>query len=265
MNSNLVKMKIAHTLKYFSLSLFASAIISAQALTVTNAPVPKPIWHGSVSAGFTLTRGNSDTALATLAAVTDRKTDGDEWTLGLNGTYGRSTTTVNGVSTASTTAQSLDGSAQFNRSITKRFYGFARTEGLYDGVADIHYRITLNPGAGYYFINNTNTDLSIEAGPGYEIERLGTNDMDFVTLRLGEKFHHALSDRARIWERAELLPEADQLNNYTINTEMGIEAYLTDGKNLTLQCYLDDSYNNQPAAGRLKNDAKLVTAIGFKY
>ena len=50
-----------------------------------------------------------------------------------------------------------------------------------------------------------------------------------------------------------------------MNAEFGIEADLTKKKNLSLRVTLDDTYNNQPAPGRLQNDLKLITAIAYKF
>ena len=255
---------VSMTKNVIRLAILAAAI-SARAQIATNAPPPAPKWQTAVSAGLTLTRGNSDTTLATLAAETDRKTEANEWNLGINATYGESKSSVNGVSTTSTTAQNVDGHIQYNQLLTDRFYVYARVEGLHDDVADIHYNITLSPGAGYYFIKNTNTDLSAEAGPGYVFERLDSETRDYATLRVSEKFHQRLTDRARLWETAEWLPEFDDFNNYIINAEIGVEADITASKSLSLQCYLDDSYYNEPAPGRLKNDSKLVMAIAYKF
>ena len=54
------------------------------------------------------------------------------------------------------------------------------------------------------------------------------------------------------------------MKNYIINFEIGSEADVTKDKRLTLKTYLDDTYNNVPAPGRKKNDAKLVAAIGYQ-
>lgn len=242
------------------IGIIFSTISAALAQTQTNEP-PKPKWTGLLSAGVTLTRGNSDTSLATLTAKADRKAEDNEWHLGLSGAYGQSK--VNGVS--STTAQSLDGFVQYNQLFTERFYGYARVEGLRDDVADIRYRVTLSPGAGYYFVKEKTVDLSGEFGPGYIFERLGTNDMNFATLRVAEKFHLQLSDRARCWQTVEWLPQVDDFGNYTINFEAGLEADLNSSKSLSLQFIFDDTYNHKPAAGRLKNDAKLIAAVAYKF
>src|SRR5208337_1494202 len=133
---------------------------------LTNAPPPKPkvVWKSSVAAGLTMTSGNSEATLATMAGGTSRKTDQSEWGLGADGAYGKSK--VSGQTETTTTAELLHGFTQYNQLFTDRFYGFGRVEARHDGVAVLKYRISLSAGAGYYFIKNTNTELSVDVGPG---------------------------------------------------------------------------------------------------
>ena len=248
-----------NNLIYLTASALAIVSLAAHAEDLTSSPPPK--WTGSAAAGLTLTRGNSDTVLATLSFAADRKWAPNELSVGTDGAYGKSK--INGVN--NTTAESLHGFIQYNRLITEHWYGYGRVDALHDAVADIKYRVMLSPGAGYYFIKNTNTDLSLEAGPGYIFERLDDKDKNYATLRVGEKLHQALSDRARLWQTVEWLPQVDNFNNYIINFEIGLEADLSSSKKLTLRTYLDDIYNNVPAPGRQKSDAKLVAAIAYKF
>lgn len=227
-------------------------------------------WESSIAAGLTLTRGNSSTFLGTLSLGTGKKWDQNELSMGADATYGTTKETINlggGAKTTQTdtTAESLHGFLQYNRLFTERWYGYGRVEGLHDGVADIDYRLTLSPGVGYYFIKDKTTDLSLEAGPGAVIQKLGDDQQSYFTLRIGEKFHHALTDHARVWQTAEFLPQVDDLNNYIINAEVGIEADINASGKLSLRTYLQDTYNNVPAKGRQKNDAKLVAAIAYKF
>ncbi len=243
------------------LIVFCLACVGAP---VASAQTPAPTtnhWESSAQAGLTLTRGNSDTMLGTIGATTHRKWDHDELSFGADAIYGE--TKINGVT--SRNANSVHGFGQYNRYFSDRLYGYGRVEGLHDEIADIRYRVTLSPGAGYFFIKEKKVDLSGELGPGYIFERLGTNDSNYATLRVGEKFHWQLSDRARVWQTAEWLPKVDDFNDYIINFEIGIEADLTAGKKLSLRTFLQDTYNSDPAPGREKNDAKLVSAIVNKF
>lgn len=233
----------------------AFAQTSASNIPATNAP-PKPKWVSSVSLGASLTRGNSDTTLVTTKALTDWKAKMNELSFGADAAYGESDGTEN--------VETLHGFGQWNRLFTDRFYGYLRAEGLHDGIADIDYRATLGPGAGYYLLKETNTTLAVEGGGSVVFERLGGNSDSYATLRVAERFEHKFSQHgARIWEKVELLPQVDNFNNYIVNAEIGVEASIA--KDLSLQTYLDDSYNNQPATGREKNDTKLVSAISYNF
>jgi hypothetical protein len=62
---------------------------------------------------------------------------------------------------------------------------------------------------------------------------------------------------------AEFLPQIDRWKNYIINAEVGAEASLT--KKTALRVVLQDTFDNQPAPGRKKNDLKLVTSVVVKF
>ena len=257
-----------HIRLFTPILLSAVSTISVHAQVSTNAPPvappkPKAVWKSSAAAGLTMTSGNSDTTLATASADTDRKTDDNELSLGADAAYGQSK--VSGQTETTTTANSLHGFTQYNQLFTERFYAFGRVEGRHDEVADLSYRISLSTGLGYYFVKNTNTDLSAEVGPGYVFQKQGNDTTSYTSLRVGEKFHQALSDRARLWQSVEWSPQVDQFNNYVINGELGIEADLTKDKKLALRSYVTDSFNNEPAPGRKQNDLTWVTAIAYKF
>ena len=181
----------------------------------------------------------------------------------MDGAYGRSK--IPGQTETTTTAELLHGFTQYNQLFTDRFYGFGRVEGVHDGVADLKYRVSLSPGAGYYFIKNTNTDLCAEVGPGYVFQKQDDDSISYAMVRFGEKFHQALSDRARLWQTAEWPPQVDKFKNYVINAELGIEADLTKDKKLALRSYVTDTFNSEPAPDRKKNDLTWVTAIAYKF
>jgi len=236
--------------------LLAVVSISASAQTaMTNAVVKYP-WESSASAGLTLTKGNSDTALVTVKLLTDKKTPVNEYGLGVDGAYGENSSVES--------TETLHGFGQWNHLFSEKFFGYVRVEGLHDGIADIKYRFTVGPGAGYYIIKTEGTTLAAEAGGSYVIQRLGTNDTSYETLRLAERFEHKFSTYgARVWQTVEILPQVDKFQNYLINAEVGIEAAVA--KNLSLQAYVDDNFDSEPAAGRKKNDVKLVSGVSYKF
>jgi putative salt-induced outer membrane protein YdiY len=239
-----------------------SAATAAIAAAVPPTPPAKPSlppkypWQNAVSLGLTMTRGNSDTTLFTADYLAQRKTPFDEYKIDVNGSYGDqdSRETVN----------NYKAYAQWNHLFTPRFYTYGRVDGLRDIIADVNYRANIGPGLGYYLLKDTNTTLAAEGGGSFEGQRLDdTGDQTFATLRLADRFEHKVNDHVRLWENAEILPQVDDFDNYIVNFEAGVEASLS--KSFSLKTFLDDNYDNNPAPGKLKNDAKIVAALGYKF
>jgi putative salt-induced outer membrane protein YdiY len=174
---------------------------------------------------------------------------------GVDGSYGENDSVKNN--------ESLHGVGQYNHLFNERFYDFFNLEGLHDGIADLQYRFTISPGAGYYFLKETNTTLAGELGPGLISQRLGGVDTTYATLRLAERFEHKLNNGARVWEKVEFLPQVNKLQNFLVNAEVGAEASLT--KTFSLRVTLQDNFINQAAPGRKSNDVKLISGLVYKF
>ena len=241
--------------------LVTAALSAAFAETSTNTgksgltTETKYPWEHSVSAGVTLTRGNSETALFTADFLGSKKTPENEYSFGIAGAYGnnKSTETIN----------NYKAFGQWNHLFDERLYGFLRADALRDHVADLDYRFTIGPGVGYYFLKDSMTYLAGEAGVAYETQHLGSKYENFAVFRLADRFEHKLNDHARLWQSAEFLSQVDKTDNYIVNVEVGVETAMT--KSLTLKTYLLDSYQNRPALGRKKNDIQIVAAVGYKF
>ena len=231
------------------------AITKTDDVTLTN-EVPKYPWESSAGVGLTLTRGNSDTILFTANIQTHRKTPDNEMSLGADGAYGENNSVQN--------VNSVHGFSQYNHLFSERAFGYLRADALHDEIADLQYRVTLSPGAGYYFLKQTNTTLAGEFGPAMVFERLGSSDNNYVTLRVAKRFEHKFaSQNARVWQSVEFLPQVNDFNNYIANFEVGIEAAIS--KKVSLQAILQDSFVNRPAPGRDQNDLKLVSGLKYKF
>ena len=250
--------------KPFAVAVLASLLagnISANAATTNK-------WEGSAAAGVTLTKGNSDTFLGNITLNAARKAARDEILLGASATYGTTETEVelpNGVSydDKDTTTANAGAFGQYNHLFTEVCYAGVRLDFLHDDIADVSYRLTFSPLVGYYFIKNEKTRLAAEAGPSFVAERVGGVNDEYLALRFAERFEHKFSDRAKVWQSVEYLPQIDRWGNYIINAEVGAEATLTG--RLALRAVLQDTYDNEPADGRKKNDLKLITSLVYKF
>jgi putative salt-induced outer membrane protein YdiY len=226
--------------------------------TTTNkiVAVAKYPWQSAITAGATLTRGNSDSLLVTAKFITDKKTPVNEFNLDADGAYG----SANGVANA----EMAHGFAQWNHLFSEKWYSYLRLEGLHDDIAQVRYRATLTSGVGYYLLKETNTTLAAEVGPGIVVQRVGDVDSAYATMRIAERFEHKFNkNSSRIWENVEFLPQINQPSDYLINAEVGAESAFYKG--VDLQVYVDDNFNSQPAAGLRRNDVKLVSGITYKF
>jgi putative salt-induced outer membrane protein len=229
---------------------------NAPAHAVTNAPPKVAPWDVAGSLGLTITRGNSRTELATASLTAARKWDHNELSLGTTGIYGENDGTKN--------SESLAGFGQYNRLFNERWFGYGRLDMLHDAIAGVDYRLSVGPGAGYYFIKNTNMLLRAEGGAGYIYEEDANNrERSYISLRAADRFEYKISAAAKIWQSAEYLPQVDNFNNYILNFEVGIESAMT--KKWSLISYVQDTYHNEPVPGRLKNDLKWITGVKFKF
>lgn len=233
---------------------FTALIVSADSQG-TLATEPKPKWESSASAGLTLARGNSDTLLFTADITGSREWQKNTLSLGADAAYGENKDTK--------TTESLHGFAQYDRLLTTRAYGYGRLDARHDSIADVDYRFSLGPGAGYHLLRSDRMQLRLEGGPGVVVEKQGGESDNYLTLRVAEVFKFKLTDRARLWQSLEIQPEVSRFKNFLARAELGVEADLT--KKLSLRASLQDNYDHEPAPGRKKNDLKLVTAIGYKF
>ena len=236
-------------------------------------------WESVGSLGAALTRGNSETFVATIGLNSTRKWSKDEVILGVNAGYGENSTTTQNPTPPpnkdvehTTTDQFIKAAGQWNHLFTERFYGGVRADGLYDDIAGIAYRFTVSPLAGYYFIKDATTFLAAEAGPGYVFEQLKSTDNngrtvydsnDYATLRFAERFEHKFSDKSKIWQNAEFVPEITDFQNYVFNFEIGVSAAISQSVDLRL--VLQDTYRNVPPPHRKNNDLKLIAGIGYRF
>jgi len=238
-------------------------------------PEEKKGWETSANAGVALARGNSKSFLATMGINSARKWSKDEALLGASGGYGESTDVQRADGLPDDTTKSADylkGFGQYNHLFSEKLYGGLRLDAIHDDIADVNYRFTLSPLLGYYFIKDPSTMLAAEVGPSFVYEQVGGDEDSYLGARLAERFEHKFKGGARIWQTAEIIPQVDDVENFIVNFELGVEAPLS--KKSSLRVVLQDSYDNRPAVAsgpapgthyKLKNDLKLIAGFSYKF
>jgi putative salt-induced outer membrane protein YdiY len=228
------------------------------------APDPTKRWESVAAVGVTLSRGNSENFLATASINSTRKWVKDEALLGGSAGYGETTTkNAGGPDTDVKTDDYIKGFAQWNHLVSERFYAGVRLDAVHDDIADVDYRFTLSPLAGYYLIKKANVFLAVEAGPSFIYEKQGGDEDSYVGARIAERFEYKFRNGAKIWESVEWIPQVDDFDNWILNAEIGVSAPIN--KALDVRLVMQDTYDNEPAAGREENDFKLIAGIGYRF
>ncbi len=211
----------------------------------------------TLSVGVTLTDGNSETMQANVALVTEGEKEGlGSVRAGIEANYGESTVASN----TETTVENVRAFFGVKKTISPRTFGALNGEILYDDIAQVDYRATLGPGLGVYLIKNDQTGLYVEAGPSYVWEDVAGVSDDYLALRLAQRFDHAMSKTAKVWQSLDYLPRADDFADYLLKAELGVEAALH--ARMRLRFVLQDQYDSTPGEGLEENDLTLIAGIG---
>ncbi len=220
--------------------------------------VPKSAIKNTVSLGLTWTEGNSKTVQGNVALVsTGERERLGSYRAALEGAYGENR--VDGDTRKN--LEMVRASANVKKTLSPRTFGYLDVSGLYDGVADIDYRVTLSPGFGGFLVRKDRTSLSAEIGPGYIYEKAGGERDEYPIFRAAERLEHQISATARCWQSLEYLPEASEFGHYLLSGEAGIEAAINTRFSLRLSA--QNNYDSRPAEGARKNDFILTAGLSI--
>lgn len=235
--------------------LAAFAAAAALALPARAEPSATNAWEHTLALGLTATSGNTDTKLYTGSWLSEFRTlGGDLARLSVDG--------QNGENEGRKNADNVKGDQSYKHLLSDRAYVVGSVAELYDSVADISYRITPSIGLGYFLMKGGPASLSVDAGPGYQWEKIGGVEDDYAVLRASERYERKLTATSKCWQSVDYTPKVEDFDVYTINGEIGAEAAMTTAVNL--RAVFRNQYINVPAEGRKRNDTQVIAALAFK-
>lgn len=223
------------------------------------APAAAGPWKTTVSAGGTVTSGNSKTSKANASLLVE----GEKAALGsirsgAQVNYGDST--VDGEK--STDLDNAKAFVNAKKTLSPMSFAYGDLSFFHDTLADVDYRISAGPGGGAYLVKNGRTALTLEAGPSYIWEKqAGTTD-NYLALRIAQRLDQVMSPTSKCWESLEYVPKVDDFEKYLLTAEIGVEAAINT--RLGLRLVLQDSYDSQPGPGVKSNDLTLIGALSLK-
>ncbi len=215
-------------------------------------------WDKSLLFGLNLTNGNSETTLVTVGGNAHLERGSSVFDAVLDYGYGEDETNKTG-DEDTTTRNDFRGAVQYDYLFTERAFAGLGAKIISDEIADIDYRLNINPSLGYYLLRDAAFKFRVEGGPSYVFEKVDGVEDDYFAPRIAEGFEWAITCTSKVFEKAEILFDINDSNNYIVDAEAGIEAAISSSLSLVVK--VRNTYDNVPAADKENNDIAVISAI----
>jgi putative salt-induced outer membrane protein YdiY len=213
-------------------------------------------WRHSFSLGFNVAKGNNDTTQLNAKLDGNKKGEDSKLSYGLSANSGEDQDQQ--------ITNNYGAKVQYDKNYSAKAYWLITASLDIDKIADLDRRVYLGPGLGYNIIKKDNATFDFELGIAYlETKYDGVSGESDLGYRIAEIYTRQLSENANLWQSTEFLGNGGESDAYVIKAELGVETSIVGGFNI--KSYIQDTYNNQPARGKKKNDFAFVTMLVYKF
>ena len=217
-------------------------------------------WKAGLSAGFALTRGNSETKNLSVGFIAARQTLHDKLSAYANSVY--ATNDAAGAGPA-TTANTAGGGVRYDHDLRDDVFGFANADFFSDALQSLNLRSVLGGGGGYHAIKNDRTTLDFLFGANYTHESYSALTRNFAALTAGEELMHKIGKGSVLNESLTFFPNLNSLGDYRGTFNLGTTTKLN--KWLGWQNSFNDIYVTNPPLGKRQNDLILTTGLNISF
>ena len=217
-------------------------------------------WEGSISAGYNITRGNTENDQLSAGLFLRRnRMRIDEITLKGDVFYSASNKETDG--------QKLYGLARYAFSFgeDKKWYNFYMIEANHDRFANIDYRLIPGVGAGYWFFNLPETKMMAEIAIGlehtdYRDETEDSNEAILIPRAFLEK---GLFINSKLTQDVTLYPSLRDVGEFRLHSETTFTNPITD--KLSLNFSLINDYDSDPPDDTKSHDLRLISSLAYGF
>ena len=155
--------------------------------------------------------------------------------------------------------------SKYDRFLTQKFYIFGSTFFETDVKQDLDLRLVPSAGPGYQFYETELTNLWVELGPAYTIEKYDESDDEEYMAGVSRiNFDHFLFKKIlQFFHFDQVLLSFEDTSDIVILSRTGIRAHFYKYFNLTAQWNWD--WDNDPAPGNDRSDHEYIVSVGFQY
>lgn len=225
------------------------------------ASAPKPDadkrhWTGSIAAGVTLQRGNTNSSQGSLSMDAERDLRDSRFIA--NGMFVRST------ESDGTHAESATADLRAERNASERMFGFAGIGYERDTAQDLSGRASLSTGLGVHALNEKIYTLNLYGGVAYTVERQtnASTDRGFEPL-MGSEFKWQISDTAGFSNRIVIYPNAIGGGGKRITVQSELTTRITE--RIGLQIAALQKYRENVTDSHKHTDTSLFAGVTTNF
>ena len=154
---------------------------------------------------------------------------------------------------------------KYDRFLTQKFYIFGSTFFETDVKQDLDFRLVPSAGPGYQFYETELTNLWVELGPSYVIEKYDESDDEEYMAGVSRiNFNHYFFKKIlQFFHFDQVVLSFEDTSDIVILSRTGIRMPLYKYFNLTAQWNWD--WDNDPAPGDDRSDHEYILSLGFQY
>lgn len=225
-------------------------------------PPPGPEWSGSLSAGYTVTRGNSDTTAGNVDLSLRRDSERTKFRSGLNYQYATEET---GEGEEQTTRDTLVGKTNLDYFVSERWFTYGMGRFRRDAVADLNARLNLGSGMGYEWLSTDALMLSTRGGLGWTYENFqgSVEDESAAAAHAGYEFEAHLNERLRFLHDTFCSNTLEELSEYTLSSSAELRSPISSIFYVSLKAMMD--YDSDPAEDAENTDLTYMLGIGADF
>jgi hypothetical protein len=220
-------------------------------------------WHGSLAAGLTIERGDTDSQDANLEFKTGWIGDLYRFRLRLLYEGDRSRSSGGDYKTSD---RLYRGRTQLDRLLSDRLFVYGRLHGERDGIADLDLRTSLGPGLGYKLIDRPGLSFEVQSGLAWVHEdyKDDSRDTDFPAGVLVWDLKKTLRAGIRFFHEGEWSPSLREFNDIQLlTTETGLRIDLVKG--WFTEAKLRWELDAEPASGKERVNTDYILALGWGF
>jgi putative salt-induced outer membrane protein YdiY len=218
-------------------------------------------WRGSLSAGGTVTRGNSETTSFNVAANALRRTENDRISLGAEYIFASQ---KDDDGNEETTANYWGVRGKYSYFLREKIYPFAAMVAEHDQIADLDLRLIPSAGFGYQWVEREDLSFFTEAGLAWVYEdfrNAGTENR--LSARLAYGGTYTPHEMVTLFHDLEYFPSLEDIGDFNVAANAGLRVTLV--ASLFSELKAQWRHDQTPAPGAERNDYRYLMSLGWSF